>query len=443
MRTWAAVLGAVLFSGAAGALVTLPRIGLLVAGAVVAITAGLFVPFRAVMTVLVIVSGFTLVQIPVAGIDLRLDIALVPTALVACAAAGKFRDLTQWLWHPTVQLLWAYLILHLISSAVFSPDTGASLRVVAWQVLNLMIVGLALAAFGREREHIQRLLLCTAAVVAGSGLLAWGLATAAGSDNWGANGTAGFGLRAHGFAFEPNILGATVAFWALVLLTGGNLSSARKLTLGMLLLCLPLTSTRAAIAALAVGLVIYVLRKPGMMPRLVPVLVAGGVAFAFVSVANPGSLTAMVGKLTAFSFTDQTATYRFTSWEIAVEELDGPNWLIGMGTNSFEQRHLDPTLLEEGVGYYLGSLPIQTLYDTGLIGLVLLIAAGWSLVKLGDRARRLALLAAFLVISVATSPFFFANWWLLIALALAGQDPAGRPASCVQQAPAIASRSVR
>lgn len=372
-------------------------------------------PFRWIVIATIVASGFTRVDVAVAGVNLRPDIVLVPAALISCGLGGRFGVLLRWLRHPVIVLLGLFVALQYAVSALAAPNPAKSFGIATWLFLNLVIVVLTLTCFGDDRRTLLRWLTLTGFIIVASGVFGWLLASAF-SLPWGA-ASDNSGTRATGIAFEPNILAGTAAMWGAIILT-----SARKLRsfdYAFLLLCLlaiPLSATRAAAIAVAAGIALYVLLRPRRLSRLAVVGLVAAAAFGTVQAAAPTQSASLSQKL--LNYGDQTASARLSSGNLAVEDMSGASWLFGLGTNSFGQRHLEPTLLPAQVPAYLGNLPLQALYDSGLLGLGLLAAAASILIWSGDRRRRSALMLTFLAISSATSPFFFANWWLLIAAAL-------------------------
>lgn len=373
-------------------------------------------PFRWLVIAMILASGLTSVQVAVAPVNLRPDIMFVPAVLISCLVHGRRDDLLHWARHPVVVLLGAFVALQYVVSVLAAPDPARSVSVATWMLLNLFVVVLTLVCFGDDRRTLLRWLTVTAFVIVASGCIGWLLAKGFGVA-LGAT-TAGQDVRANGIALEPNILAGTAAIWAVIILTSAR--RLRTFDYAFLLLCLlaiPLSVTRAAAIALAAGIALYIALNPRNISRVAVVALIAVAALVLIQAVAPSQSTSLSQKLVNYG--DQTATERFSSWEVAIGDLSGPGWLFGLGTNSYGQRHLEPTLLPARVPAYLGNLPLQTLYDSGLLGLGLLATAGLLLVRTGDRKRRLAVMVTFIAISSATSPFFFGNWWLFIALALA------------------------
>jgi hypothetical protein len=62
----------------------------------------------------------------------------------------------------------------------------------------------------------------------------------------------------------------------------------------------------------------------------------------------------------ALNFSSGTALRRAQGWKPALEDIKGTAWVTGLGTNSFGQRHLDPTLPTTPTPAYLAHLPLRS-----------------------------------------------------------------------------------
>jgi len=346
---------------------------------------------------------------------------------------------------PEIQLLIVYLALNYASSLAFSPDKASSLNICIWLTLNLVIVALALALFEDDKQALFRRMYVGAFIVVATGVGGWALAVTTGN-TMGAILDPVQGVRARGVSFEPNILAGSAAMWTLILLTQQRrLRKSEWLLIALAVAAIPLSTTRSALVALAAGLGIFALRMGTRVLRLIPIALAGVVALTVLQTALPGALLSITDKFGDMGFTNQTSSYRLNSWVAAVKEMSGTDWLVGKGTNSFGQRHFDPTHPGEHLPYYLGNLPLATVYDVGLLGGAVLIAVALILVvrKGPDRhlARRVAALVTFLLLSIGTSPFFFSTYWLFIALALA-RSKVTEPPPVVPVLPTVGSARV-
>ena len=103
------------------------------------------------------------------------------------------------------------------------------------------------------------------------------------------------------------------------------------------------------------------------MPALV-----GLVIFAVTAPNVFGPLAAKVGETTDLQ--KGTGVERLNKVPLAFADLEH-SWEVGLGLNSFPQRHVEPSQAQFGVGSYLPILPLQLLYDTGLVGIIIISLA--------------------------------------------------------------------
>ncbi|MDZ7910275.1 MAG: O-antigen ligase family protein [Rhodococcus sp. (in: high G+C Gram-positive bacteria)] len=377
--------------------------------------------FDIVMSTIVLAAMWTGFQLPVAGINTRLDTLLMPAGILSALLNGYGPQIKKSLREPVVLLLIAFIGVNALSSVVFAVDPGDSLRIVIWYGSNLVILVLALACWANSRERLYRLLFVGAVVNVFAGLLGWFNIASGGT--WGGYTDGIYGARTSGIAFEANILAGICAIWLLIAIT-----STKKLHWFVWATILVgagvtiMTNTRAAVIAVVVGVLLYFVFRGRKSLRILPVLIAVSAGAYAVKLFDPDTYEQIVGKLSNVQFDNDTAVYRYNVWDIASTEPQGWSILLGMGTNSYGQRHLDPTDLTNTKAAYIGNLPLQTYYDVGIAGVAILAVAVFLVWRRGSpysRQRRLAILAGFLIISTACSPFFFAYFWLLIALSLA------------------------
>ncbi|WP_037141802.1 O-antigen ligase family protein [Rhodococcoides fascians] len=389
--------------------------------------------FEVVMSTIVLAAMWTGFMLPVAGINMRIDTLLMPAGIISALLNGYGPKVVRAVREPVVLLMLAFIGVNVLSSVVFAVAPGESLRIVIWYASNLIILVLALACWAESRERLYRLLFIGAVVNVFAGLVGWFIISSGGT--WGGYTDGIYGARASGIAFEANILAGICAIWLLIAIT-----QTRKLswiTWATILVgsgVTIMTNTRAAVVAVVVGALVYFVFRGRKSLRVVPVLISVGIAAWAVRVFDPDTYEQIVGKLSNVQFNNDTATYRYNVWDIASSEPQGWSVLLGMGTNSYGQRHLDPTDLTNTKAAYIGNLPLQTYYDVGIVGVAILAVAVFLVWKRGtrySRQRRLAILTGFLIISTACSPFFFAYFWLMIALSLAKDsrpaEPAGTP----------------
>jgi O-antigen ligase len=262
------------------------------------------------------------------------------------------------------------------------------------------------------------------------GVLAWVVASVDPRSTFGVQTESLTGApAAFGFALEANILGGMCAIWLVldVLYVQRPRLVASGLVRGLLGLGLLVSLTRAAALGAVVGIVVGTLASRRRRRIGATVLLTGGLTVGGLFLVGPTvpMLRPVVEKGTQLlDLGSSTNVVRRQSWDLALDDLSLGNVVIGNGVNSFGQRHTDPSRPSERVPGYLGNLFLQVVYDVGLIGTLLVGAAAISILKRrSSRDRRvLGVIACGAIVGAATSPLWFANWWVIVALAaLAGR----------------------
>jgi hypothetical protein len=355
------------------------------------------------------------------------------------------------------------------SSLAMSPEPAPSLRVVAWLAIS---IGGAWSALLVAERFPGELRLGWAFIIAGlvevtvavwalvsGGLLgvSWG--------GWTFEGGTGV-YRAFALAWEPNIYASAVALTLPFAMHRFWLSRAKRdlLLLGFLCFGVGLSLTRAAWIAMAAGAVVYWMisgsggrstrRFVAHVAMVLPILIlatavgtltalqarapeplllalnrpATSVAIQLPPLASPtivatASLPDAPGPAVPTSApsvdlgSETNLSYRVTRARMAIQDLAGSPWL-GLGANSFGQRHADPT--QAFLPDYLGLFPLTIVYDAGLIGFAgFVIFALWAVRTIWrsagpERAAYLASLAVMVPAYAATDAFRFAQNWLII-----------------------------
>lgn len=390
-------------------------------------------PFSTLTTLLVILTAFSGAAyiIPVAGVNLRPETLLIPVVLVSVVVHGKVEKFFYWMTRPFSVWVLGFIVLSAVVTILNAPDVGASMNIVAWYLLNLVVLALALTAWGDNRAALYSRLKFCAALTVTTGLAGWLILQATGVEFL-AVLDADSGARATGITFEPNILAGYAALWLYILITQpGRPSRGEWFLIAGCVAVIPLTGTRAAIVALVAGLAVVVLAMPRLIPRLIPIALLAGVGLIVIVSLYPTVVAETFARLTDFAFSNQTATFRYNVWDTAwIDISSNGNWIFGHGTNTYGQWHYlstDPTKTTPG---YLGNLPLQTLYDAGVVGVFFILGAALSLLKGSTgkgRARRFGALVTFTIIAIACNPMFLASFWLFAGLALA-KDKSAEPA---------------
>ena len=378
---------------------------------------------RPLVVGLVAATFVTRFRLELGGANFLVEHVVLAVCAVALVVHGRGAALVSVARDRTLVLLGAFVAWNGVASAVQAVEPGQSLLIVGWLALDWLMV-VVLAGSTDEPGLLVRPALVSCGVAAGLAIAMWASAHLLGT---------GFGISAesvtgapslHGLSHEPNILAATLALWLFVAFTSPRYRQSRRsgVFVAVCALGVVLTLTRAAVVGLVGGVVVWALVR-GRSARRAAARAAAGFALvlAVLWLAAPGIAAPIVEKGSQLlNFGSQTGQVRLDQWRQALDDLEGTDWLIGLGSNSFGQRHLEPTLPESPTPAYLGNLPLQVLYDSGVVGLVLLGATlvsvlTWARLREG---RAAGLLTVYVLCAAATSPFWFGTTWLLLAVAL-------------------------
>lgn len=381
------------------------------------LTIGLCVGLRPLARLLVITSFLSRVRLP-GPVPFLLEHC---AALVALPAAARQRSFRWAIGLTPVALFGAFIGWNAMISLLMAPKPADSLKIVAWLLVDLIVLVVMIVAQVANEDPLRfgaRIAGWTAALA----LAIWMIAQAGFSDFGTQVDSLTGGHALYATAFEANILGSLMAMWLFVLVSSTRpIISARAywVEVVMLLAVVFLTLTRAALLGLLIGIVVWQVLLPASRARrramarlLVLVLIA---VAAVLSIPSLEPLRTRIGQLTDLG--SSTGVSRVENWRTAVDDLSLSNIVTGLGTNSFGQRHLEPTLPHDPTPAYLGNLPLQVLYDSGVVGVLLLGAAFVTALPKPrrSRARSLGLFAVFLVSSLATSSLWFATTWIFLA----------------------------
>lgn len=439
-------------------------------GAVVAGATARSRPFLAlgVVFLLASMSRITL-ETPVGA--MRLEQPAIAVVAVVLLVAGRFRfvkELPRW----TLLMAMAfatYLAVLAISSALIAPQPAVSLRLVAWLAISMLggVVALALAQV-RPTGSVEPLALVGAANGAGGLVLAALFLVAGPAFDLGVQEATGIVPRVFGFVWEANLY---ASFLAICLPLGLEAMRIRRWRLSwaipvLILIGLPLGVTRSAYLALAGGLAAYAIvrlsaeRKLGDIPRLMAVA-AGAIVVGIVAsnlllpnlveritgvvgpMVNQPSATMPAGSggspgpmqvpLPSLAPYPDTVGFRLERVPLAIEDI-ASSPLIGLGAESFGQRHADAS--QAGLPDHLAILAVDVLYDAGIIG-VLALCTGfglllWGLVRVARQSGRMqdrrtvgaaaaftGSLVAMLIAYQATNALHFAINWIVVGAAAA------------------------
>lgn len=421
LTEWTVAVAAVLCAAALGgalAVETTLAVPLLAVGALLTVQV---LGWRGLVVAMIAATFVTRYRIAVFGINFRPEHFFAVALGISLILHGKTAALARAASDRTALLLSAFIVWQVFVSLLRSPDPAASLTIVGWLALDWIILVVCLAAISSP-ERLQRVGVALAVASSAIALGFWTASLLHVSDA----GTqiTGFGAArsAYGLSWEANILASTIALWTFVGLSAKRRTVQRLATryLPLLALALAATFTRAAALGLAGGLLIWAVFS-GQIARhraaRVGVVIAVGAAALSLSAASVVSpIAAKLG--TAFEVDQGNGAYRLNVAEQALADMRPTDYLTGLGTSSFSQRHTDYSRPGQDIPGYLGALPLQVLYDSGIIGvgLLSLVVASLRPFRRPDRGRSLGLLTVYLVCATATSPFWFGTTWLLVAL---------------------------
>jgi hypothetical protein len=382
--------------------------------------------------------------------------------------------LTYWL--PLLGLM-LWLAATFVSSWFVAPDRAASLRIVAWLAFSMSAAAVAaVLAFRAESPKGVGLAFVIAGLCqVGAAFLAllsgrvFGIA-------WGGyvftDGTGVF--RAFGLAWEPNVFASGLAIVLPFAVDRFVLNGRGRDLLAAVLIGIGVGMgvTRASWIALAVGLACYVaillmnghvrvrLPRIGMTFGSVVLAVLAGLSLSNAGTVAPAPLLAAPidlrspppassdgplptpsgdvpgaapvwtpepstapedpGSLVNIA-SGSTIVYRLERVTQSLDDLRASP-VIGLGANSYGQRHLDPS--QAFRPDYLAMFPITVLYDGGVLalsGLLIFAIALFAVLLKADVRRLLSPYAASIVVMAvayaATDASRFSQNWLIIGAA--------------------------
>jgi hypothetical protein len=408
-------------SVAAGAALTR---GTQLAVACLAVAVGLIVvqtaSRRLLLTLVVAATFVTRFRITVGGLHFLPEHFVAACLLVRLILDGKSSAMWRVLTDRTVVLLAIFIAWEAVVSLLQAPQPAKSLPIVGWLALDWIILIVVLASL-QDTVQLERLAARFNVSLAIIAVLLWLAYVGAGSALGTQGGYASGGRAVFALSWEANVLAGTLAVWGFVGLSSRHSSVQRLGRIGapLAIAAIAVSYTRSAVIGFALGLIVWTasgdrlaVRKVG---RLVAISLGAVVLLGFVhQVATP--VEKRFTKLLALN--SGTAAFRMDSVRTASKDLHGIDFVVGRGAESFGQLHLDPT--RPGQPAYIGELPFQILYDSGLVGFALLGAALASLRPLArmHAGRALGVIVVYLVAATATSPFWFGWTWVLIALAI-------------------------
>lgn len=389
------------------------------------VLAAFFVSSTRRLSFLVILAAFvTRPALEVGGLSVRLELIVGGLCLLRIvhdllSRSGRpFSAAVKW----SVSCVAAWLLFAAMTSLNIPPMPQKSLSVLIWCALNVL-TAVWIARTPNSWYWIIRW-GSIAALVCSSLAIAFWIAATSSLFNFGVQADPAYGgFAAYVFSIEANILGGLLCLWALVAVYN-PLSAVPRLVRVALAVLVPVailaTHTRAALVAYVLGLLACLLLRPNARKIAAASVIFGGVA-ATILLFN-GTDKGLGKFADVFDIDGGTGGLRYRVNSVALEEWwSSANRLIGLGWNSFGQRHIDetqPALLLPG---YIGNLPVQIAYDAGLVGILWVGLAVGAVTLCVVRNKRVGLLLAFAVpyvsFSIATSALWLLETWIFVGLA--------------------------
>lgn len=408
----------------------------------------LMMPTMALFAVAVVSGAVEGVSHSVRGYMVRPEM-LVAVLFAARAFALKRRariGRTGW-------ALIAFLAVQVVASVLGAPSPAASLRSVALYGFGALAFLATLVTMSTVDRFIRGLRIFLAIMAASASIgIAFLVSHFAIGSSFGVtylDTLAGL-PAATGFAYEHDLFGSACAAAAIVFLVlrreQFEFLSTKAATAGFWICSVGTLASlsRGAWIGYAAGLLVALFVSGGLGRDLARLAVAGAAALLvigiYAAVFAPSSVT-QGGISTASAITTQagrtldlsssTGAARVREWRLSLEEV-APHWLLGLGTNSFGQRHAVETVFGPRPAF-VGNWLIRIFYDSGVLGLALFLAFVGPIVWPSRNIRRAAgasapaaraLVAGCLVLAVAylaTDSLLLVWPWILLGLTCAAR----------------------
>ena len=441
------------------------------AGAIAAAATATRRPFVA-LGILFVLSSISRVTLDTPVGTMRLEQPAIAAVALVLLATGQWRRLLRLDRTAIVIALGfaIYLAVLGIASALRAPHPIDSLRLVVWLAVS-MVGGLVAFILVVPDPEASMLPFAVGGALKGAvGVAVAVVFLVAGPDIApGIQEADGILPRVHAFTWEANLYASFLAICAPLALEAARRASPGRalLLLGPVLIGLPLGMTRGAYLGLLAGLGVYALirivvqRRPTDLPRLGAAtlgLFLIGLVAANVLLPNAIERTAGIGIPGAVSPSSgpagsggpgsnapppkplpslrpypDTVGFRLERVPVAFEDLRSSP-IIGLGAESFGQRHADPS--QDGAPDHIAILAVAALYESGVVGaaamfiaFAVLLFAVWQCARAAGRvddpngvgvaAAFAGAICAMLVCYQATNALHFAMNWLIIGAAAA------------------------
>jgi len=324
----------------------------------------------------------------------------------------------------SVLLCVGWLYLAVAASVAWAPERGASLSLIVWCATSLA-TAVWIACQPTAWVVVVRAGVYLSCVAATAALGLWFLAAQRVATIGVQPDSAYGGYAPYLLSIEANLLAGLLCLWGLVAVYNPRGSIQRAVTFYSVLVtpaALLVTHTRAALIAYAFGLLATLLLRRGALR-------ATAIPLGIQVLALPFALSATKGDVGLDKFRDLidlqggTGGQRVETMRTALVDYTSAGWVeraVGLGFNSFSQRHYEPSLPGRFVPAYLGNLPVQILYDGGIAAVVLLglavVTAFVALARRGGWTAFVAIGIPYVVFSLATSSLWLAQTWVFVGL---------------------------
>lgn len=405
----------------------MPDVLSIVASIVVTILVSAFVLQKSQrLAILIVLSMFlTRPVVSLGGFNVRIEIfvgGLSAIALIIGSLSGRetasLSKSARW----SIALCIMWFVCTAVSTAAFAPNAVKSYSVLVWCVLNA-ISALWVAKHPSMWRQMLRAGTTISLINVILAIAAWAAASAGISQLGVQVDPAYGGYAAFVTSLEANILAGVLCLWGIVAAYNPWGCIRRPIRL-LLVLLTPIaiiaTHTRASLVAYVVGLVIVFLVRRSSRTLVGWASAVGGSAVLYLLSNTQGQGLGKFASL--FDVSTGTGGLRFQVNSVAlVEWWNSPGKLIGLGWNSFGQRHTDLTQPGLGIPGYIGNLPLQIVYDGGIVSaLLVLLAASLIFAQAIYRKKLgafLALAIPYLFFSIATSALWFLETWIFVGFA--------------------------
>lgn len=373
--------------------------------------------------------------------------------------------------HPVPLVFAAFVAWNIVATLIFSPSLTWSASILVWLLIDLLLL-VSMMALAEGAEFAGRLGRLSVAPWALVGFATYAVANLTrGQVAIGADFDYLYEVYvARVTAIEANIYASILIFWTLLAITRRGIG---RWEIAAIAVSVPLglvaSQTRTAVFSLVLGLAVFGLftvfslrsswgeRVRRIAPALVLIgtlVVTYGIVAALggtepadrtlpaatasapISTGAPATTPTVSpspaptrepdptnpeqqNKIGDVDFQGGTIGFRLEVAGLAAQEMKGVNLWFGNGTNTFGLRHDQPGT--PGVSGHIIMLPVQVLYDGGIVGLGLLAALFIAVFVCVPRPRKpvaAGLLASYLLSATLTSMFWFAVTWILIAVLL-------------------------